>query len=119
MDVRLIESLADAGIDVNSAIERFMGNESLFERFLKKFLEDSNYHDLLAAISSGDSEGALKSSHTLKGICGNLSMNHLFDLLTRQVSLFREQRWKEATEMMSDITESYINITQAIRRNFS
>ena len=55
MDVRLIESLTDAGIDVNSAIERFMGNESLFERFLKKFLEDSNYHDLLAAISSGDS----------------------------------------------------------------
>ena len=32
--------LIAAGIDIDDALPRFMGNEALLERFLKKFLQD-------------------------------------------------------------------------------
>ena len=35
METAKYEKLTAAGIDVNSALERFMGNEMLLERFLK------------------------------------------------------------------------------------
>ena len=43
MDALKKERLAAAGIDVDGALERFMGNDALLERFLKKFLADGNY----------------------------------------------------------------------------
>ena len=67
------ERLVSAGIDVDEALSRFLDNESLFERFLNKFLEDRNYLKLGEAIASGDNEAALAASHTLKGLCSNLS----------------------------------------------
>ena len=76
------ETLSAAGININDGLERFMGNEALLTRFLKRFLEDSNYRTLLHAVSAGDQKQAMAASHTLKGICGNLSMTALFDLLT-------------------------------------
>ena len=46
------EKLMGAGIDVPVALERFMGNEALLERFLKKFLKDASYEKLVAAIGA-------------------------------------------------------------------
>ncbi len=37
MDESRKQILISAGIDVDDALERLMGNESLLERFLKKF----------------------------------------------------------------------------------
>ena len=48
------ETLSAAGININDGLERFMGNEALLTRFLKRFLEDSNYRTLLHAVSAGD-----------------------------------------------------------------
>ena len=42
MDQEKRKDLEAAGIDVQSALERFMDNEMLLERFLKKFLDDPN-----------------------------------------------------------------------------
>ena len=81
MDAVKKERLTAAGIDVDDALGRFMGNEALLERFLTKFLADGNYAALSAAVAAGDSAGALTASHTLKGVCGNLSMSELFRLL--------------------------------------
>ena len=40
MELEKRKHLEAAGIDVQSALERFMNNEMLLERFLKKFLDD-------------------------------------------------------------------------------
>ena len=47
-------------------------------------------------MATGDKDAALAASHTLKGVCGNLSMTALFDLLTRQVAAFRAGDWEGA-----------------------
>ena len=40
------ESLLVAGIDVEDALRRFMGNENLLKRMLSKFINDTTINDL-------------------------------------------------------------------------
>ena len=74
--------LIAAGIDYDTALRRMMGKESLYYRFLKKFLDDENYVLLLEAAGQGDSGAAFRAAHTLKGVCGNLGMDRLFGAVT-------------------------------------
>ena len=114
MDALKKERLAAAGIDVDGALERFMGNDALLQRFLGKFLTDPNYAALAAAVEAGDLKGALTASHTLKGVCGNLSMPELFRLLTCQVEALRANDWNRAASLMPDISRAYGTVVRAI-----
>jgi len=99
--------LKKAGITPENAIVRFMGDEGLYARMLEKFLDDRNYENLVAAVDEKDEKAALTYSHTLKGLCGNLSMDRLFELFSEQVTLFRADKDDEAYALMKDIHESY------------
>ena len=114
MDSLRRQRLLDAGLDVDSALARFMNNEALLEKFLAKFPADPNHHRLAAAIAANDREGALTAAHTLKGVCGNLSMTALFELLTRQVAAFRADDWEGAVAMMPELDRLYDGLCTAI-----
>ncbi len=114
MDAMRKQKLMDAGIDVDSALERFMNNEGMLEKFLAKFPADPNHDALTAAIAAGDKEKALAASHTMKGMCGNFSMTALFDLLTRQVAAFRADDWEGAVAMMPELDRMYEGLCAAI-----
>ncbi len=114
MDHTRKKQLEEIGIDVDSLLDRFMGNEGILLRFLKKFLNDGNYERLRTAAESGDMEEALAASHTLKGVAGNLSMTKLYDLLTCQVQLFRDEKPEEAVCMMDEITSVYESLIKGI-----
>lgn len=107
MDAFIKEKLEQGGIDTESALERMMGSETIFFRLLNKFLEDDNYDKLTEAVRQGDMAAALTASHTLKGICGNLSIQKLFDLLTEQVTLFRQGNEEGAAALMEEISVCY------------
>ena len=109
------EKLMGAGIDVPVALERFMGNEALLERFLKKFLKDASYEKLVAAIDAHQGEEALSAAHTLKGVSGNLAMTELFGLMTQQVAAFRANDWDKAVELMPEKTIKYETVLAAIQ----
>lgn len=110
--------LKNAGIDTDSAIERFMDNEALYAKILKKFLDDTTFAELLNAVSEHSNDAALVASHTLKGLCGNLSMDELFRLFSEQVVLMRADRWDDAYAMMSDIVEMYTKTAQTLKMWF-
>ena len=115
MDEARKQALCAAGIDVEAALARMMGSEALLARLLKKFLDDANYAKLQDAVARSDAETALTASHTLKGVCGNLSMTALFDLLTRQVAAFRAGDWEGAVALLEQIDQAYARVTAAIR----
>lgn len=114
MTESLKTQLIKAGVDVNSVLERFMGNEALLERFLKKFPQDENYQKLCSAMENRDLDAAITASHTLKGVCGNLSITPLFDLLNNQVAALRSNDWQSAEEIMPQISKAYTAVTDAI-----
>ena len=111
MEMEMRSQLQQGGVDVDSALERLMGSEALLERFLKKFLDDPTYASLVQAFQAGEAEQALTASHTLKGMCGNLSMNDLARLFTRQVELLRAQDYDGAAAMMPEIGQAYDRVT--------
>lgn len=108
--------LKNVGIDTDSAVERFMGNETLYAKMLKKFVDDNTFSSLLKAVAEDRKKDALDISHSLKGICGNLSLDLLYKLLSDQVTLMRNEQWEEAFGLMPEITESYNQIMETIRK---
>ena len=114
MDSLRRQRLLDAGLDVDSALARFMNNEALLEKFLAKFPADPNHHRLAAAMAANDREGALTAAHTLKGVCGNLSMTRLHQCFTDQVAALRRGDLDGARAMMERIAPAYEAVRSAI-----
>lgn len=83
------ELLERHGFDVDGTMKRFLNNEQLYRKCLKKFLEDGNMNTLKEACASGDIEGAFKAAHTMKGFTSNLGINKLFHLLHPLVEKLR------------------------------
>ena len=110
------DQLEAAGIDIESALERMMGSEALLERMMGKFLDDPQYPALRAALEAGDVERAVSAAHTLKGVCGNLSMTGLYGLFTRQVDALRAGDLPLARGIMAEIAPAYERVMAAIRR---
>ena len=108
------EQLEGAGICVEQALERMMGSEALLERLLGKFLDDPQYPALLAALEQGDMEGAVSAAHTLKGVCGNLSMTALHQGFTAQVAALRAGDLSGARALMEEIGPAYEAVCRAI-----
>ncbi len=93
-----------------------MNNEVLLARFMKKFPADTEIHTLRQATEAGDAQTTLASSHTLKGMCSNLSMKTLTRLFTGQVAAFRSEDFTATAGMMPDILTAYQTAADAIRR---
>lgn len=115
MDKARIEKLTNGGIDVNDALARFMNSDALLERFLKKFCDDKNYSGLVAAAENRDVDGMIRTSHTLKGMSGNLSMKKLFELLNNQLDDLRSGKTDAAIELMPQISEEYNRIVNSVQ----
>lgn len=58
------------------ALSRLM-NDTLIEKFLKKFLNDDSFNSLSVSIENRNYHEAFKAAHTLKGVSLNLSLSRL------------------------------------------
>lgn len=74
----LLKALEDAGEDVKGSLERFMQNEGLYVRCLKKFPAEAAKNSCLPAFESQNWEELEKAAHAMKGLAGNLGLNSLF-----------------------------------------
>ena len=108
--------LEEGGINVNEAMQRFMNNEQLWIKFLKKFKADSSYENLVKSIEEKEWNKAFEAAHTLKGITGNLALSKLHDLVSRQTDYLRgeDNDFEAAVGMMPEITEVYENVLKLI-----
>lgn len=114
------DALTKAGIQVDEALERLMGSESLLERLLKKFLDDPSFPELSAALAEGRKEEAFRAAHTLKGVCGNLSITRLERLVGRQVELLRDGRdWEGAEALQPEVAAAYQQAREAIEQKLA
>lgn len=103
----LLECLQGVGVDIEGSLERFMGNESLYVRFLHKFPEDPNFEEMERNMQDGDREALLKSSHALKGLTGNLGLNYMYERLSTMVSDLREGRYDRLDSLLAELQQNY------------
>lgn len=110
MNEALRKKLLGAGVDPDSALERFMGNESLYLRFAGRFLEDRNYEELLKAMEKGDTKAAFAAAHTLKGVSGNLSFNRLYGRVAAVVEPLRCGDLEAARKLLPELSGAFEEI---------
>lgn len=113
MDDSFKKRLVECGADVETTLNRFMGNEALYEKFLKKFLGNSNYGALEESIQAQNYEEAFKCAHTLKGVSANLGL----DPISRASSdLTEEVRGKAGGEIDRErVQEIWRELQEAYR----
>ncbi|WP_418454336.1 Hpt domain-containing protein [Allofournierella sp.] len=92
------EALLGCGFDPKEALERFMNNQALLEKFLGKFLEDPTYSALCGAMERSDSAEAFRCVHTIKGVAGNLALHGLYDAACRLTETLRGAQSMEQAE---------------------
>lgn len=115
MDAQRRARLEQEGINIAGALERFMGNEAMLERYLQKFLSEKSYIELQETVAAGDREGAARAVHTLKSICGTIGCEEMAELVIRQEQEMRAGNWNAAVAMMPQITAVYEKLCCALR----
>ena len=97
-----------AAWDKENTLDRFMNNDSLFKKFLYKFITtDGSYVNLRSSLVERDLENAKLYSHTLKGIAAHLGLVNLFDVSNNMLSLLREGNLGEALRYEDALGKQY------------
>lgn len=114
MDSETRKALEAAGVSYEIGLERFMGNEALYEKFLIKFLADSSYPTFIESMKRGDMKQAERAVHTLKGTAGNLSFDPLFSSADAVVKAIRskapDDRIQELCKKLHDEYQSICDL---------
>lgn len=90
------EKLEELGVDIKRTLDRFLGNEELYFRFLKKLEKDKTCEGLRASIEDRNYEEAFKYAHTLKGLIANLGLEDVAKPIYKLTELLRKAPYEEA-----------------------
>lgn len=118
--MELEQCYASFGGSYQDVKSRLMKDE-LIQRLVIKFLADTSYERLVAALEQSDYGEAFRAVHTLKGVSQNLS----FDCLSRSTEELTEtlRKWEtvpidaaKCTDQMRQVSADYAAVTDAIRQ---
>lgn len=107
------ELLEQHGFDVDGTMKRFLNNEMLYKKCLKKFLDDKSMETLQVSCASSNVEEAFKAAHTMKGFISNLGMEKLHQLLIPMVEKLRAGELLEQVEL-EQLSEVYREMYELI-----
>lgn len=110
-----IDILKNAGIDYDNGVERFSGSDSVYQKFLRMFPDDSSFNNAAKAINKANLEEAFNNAHTLKGTAGNLSLTDLYDTASLLVEDLRNKKTDDLPGLLAKVTESYEKTVKAIQ----
>ena len=99
MEVNQKKYLEEKGFDVDGTMKRFLKNETLYLKCLKKFLDDSSFEKLKEGYEKGNCKEAFERAHTMKGFVSNLGINKIYHLLIPMVEKLRVQDMNLEQEM--------------------
>lgn len=111
------DKLAQIGVEYDETLKRFMGKEDFYLRMLKKFLDDKNYGELKQAVADKNWPEAFKYAHTVKGLCGNLSLGDMLKYVVPLTEELRSEPYNEETILayMEDANKAYDQTVEVIR----
>ena len=119
MNNKQLHALSLRQTDVQGALRRLSGNESLYVSCLEKFLDDPTIRELNATIAAKDWDEAFTAAHALKGLAGNMGFVPLMHATGQLVVLIRGGRTREIDDCMAQVNSNYRDISDAICENFT
>ena len=90
-------------------------SERLVQKFILKFLDDGSYELLRKSLETEDYKEAFRASHTIKGVCQNLSLNKLLDSSEKLTEALRGGWTPEAAGLAEQVAADYEQTVSAIK----
>ncbi len=109
-----IEKLKRAGIEYEEGLARFMGNEALYKKYLKKFPVLPLYDEMKQAISRHELEAAFQAGHQLKAFVGNLSMNTFLGILQELTNRLRQNDDEGLSSLTAQLDDLHEQLSSVI-----
>lgn len=100
--------------DYNDVIGR-LRTERMVQKFVLKFLDDPSYSLLCKSLEAKDYEEAFRASHTIKGVCQNLSFTKLYQSSHALTEALRGGWSPEAEGLSAQVAADYEQTVNAIR----
>lgn len=90
--------------------------ERLIQKFVLKFLDDGSYELLCRSMEDGDMQEAFRASHTIKGMCQNLSFTALGDASAALTEALRggDMTAAGAQPLFDRVQAEYLRTAEAI-----
>lgn len=110
------QELIGMGVDVDKALDRFMGSEALYEKFLLKFVQDRSFQKMVGFVNAGDIPQAFMQAHTMKGIAANLELGYLLEVLVPITEQLRHGELERIPEEQEDLEIRYNKLCTIIRK---
>lgn len=86
---QLLSRLETYGADIKGIMERFVGDEELYETCFYSFLNDPSFQGIGSALKEENYEQAFECAHALKGVSGNLGLVPLYNDISNLVEKLR------------------------------
>lgn len=102
------------GADADEAVIRLGGNAKLAKRFVRKFLDDKCFSDLLAAFEKEDARSAFRAANALKGVTANLGLSTLVSKASEVTELLRKGKLEEGKKAVPALQEEYFRVRSLI-----
>lgn len=103
-----LEAFKAAGIDYQKGLDRFMGKEELYNKYLMSFLYDGSFEEFCAGVEMNDLPMAEKALFTLRGTIGNLSMDKLLAAIDAAVAAIRINKDKaDIDNKIAEVNKAY------------
>lgn len=114
--------LEENGADVDMTLKRFMGNETIYLKFIRKFLDDKNYETIETSLAQNDYEAAFAGAHSLKGVTGNLGLDPVYEAASEMSELLRNAKntgidAEKLQEVKTKLEERYFKFKKIIEEN--
>ena len=102
-----VEQLKAFGCNVEEGLGRCMNNESFYLMLVNKFITTTDLSKLEVALQANDLETAFKEAHSLKGVCGNLSLTPLFNVINEMVEPLRVKTEMNYTPLFNKLNNLF------------
>ncbi len=113
--MNLQECYTAIGGDYQDVISR-LRSEKLVRKFVLKFLNDGSYDLLCRSVEEKNYQDAFRASHTIKGVCQNLSFSCLQESSSQLTEALRDGVWsEEAPGLLEQVKKDYERTVDAIR----
>lgn len=116
MDKFVQTELEGAGVNVEETLRRFMNNEMLMIKFLRKFVDDENMNKLRTLIAAKHYNEVLPVAYTLKGVSGNLGFVKLYEIFSRMCQDCRNDQYEDLDELFGQAEANYSKAVEAIKK---
>ncbi len=110
----LYSSLTAWGVDINGVRERFLEDDRLYIRSLKRFADGSCLKRLDKALTDHDPASAYEAAHMIKGTTATLNLKPLYDIVCKITRGLRQDDLSTLDEDYRQLCAAYAQLCEMI-----